>query len=38
LILVAAQQRRAANLDGVEDLPVLRREPMLARILRQAGA
>jgi hypothetical protein len=28
LILVAAQQRRAANLDGVEDLPVLRREPM----------
>ena len=38
LVLVSAQQRRAADLDGVENLPVLRREPMLAGILRQAGA
>jgi hypothetical protein len=37
LVLVPAQQRRAANLDGVEDLPVMRREPMRAGISRQAG-
>src|ERR1019366_8095330 len=37
LVLVPAQQRRAANVDGVEDLPVVWREPMRAGISRQAG-
>src|SRR5664279_4530613 len=36
-VLVSAQQRRAANLDGVEDLPVMWRKPMRAGIGRQAG-
>ena len=37
-VLVAAQERSAASLQGVEDFPVARGQPVRARILRQCGA
>ena len=37
LVLVAAQQRRAADLEGVEDFPVVRRQPMGPGVGGQAG-
>ena len=38
LVMVRSEQRRAANLNRVENLPVMLRQPIGSRITGQAGA